>query len=57
MILLAILACALLILIGIAIVGAVGGTIGGLIIFAEPIIAGLMIYFIIRGIVRRKRRH
>ena len=55
MILLAIIAIAVVILLGICLVGAIGGTLGTLVVFAEPIIAGAIIFFIIRAIVRKKR--
>ncbi len=55
MILLAIIAVAVLILLAVCLIGAIGGTIGGLVVLAEPIIAGVIIFFIIRAIARRKR--
>jgi len=57
MILLLIVGAALLILLGICLVGAIGGTIGGLVVLAEPIIAGTIIFLIIRAIVKKKRKH
>lgn len=57
MVILGIVAICVLLLLGICLIGAIGGTLGGLIVLAEPIIAGTIIFFIIRAIVRRRKRH
>ena len=56
MILFLILVAAVLMLMGTALICAVGGSIGGLIIFAEPIICGVIIVLIFRAFRRRRRK-